>query len=62
MDLKKYNNLLASGIWSNKDSKDAHIIALVGVAQSIAYESKKSSDKYHIYNRESTKGDPSYIR
>ena len=26
MGLNKYNNLLTSGRWSNKDTKDAHIL------------------------------------
>ena len=59
MDLKKYNNLLNSERWTNKDTKDAHIPALVGVAQKLADESNKSSEKS---NRESTKCEPAYIR
>ena len=29
MAVKKYNNLLTSGRWFNKDTKDAQILALV---------------------------------
>ena len=36
MSLKKYNNLLHSGRWSNKDPKDAHILDLVVVAQDLS--------------------------
>ena len=32
MDLKKYNNLLTSGMWSAKNPKYSHILALVGMA------------------------------
>ena len=59
MDLKKYNNLLNSERWTNKDTKDAHILNLVGVAQKLADESNKSSEKSY---RESTKCEPAYIR
>ena len=62
MVLKKYNNLLTPGRWSNKDPKDSHILALLGVAQKLSYDSKKSSKKYNTSNRESTKGDPAYTR
>ena len=62
MSLKKYNNLLASGSWYNKDLTDDRIIALVGVAQKLADNSKKTPDKSNTYNRESTKADPAYIR
>ena len=41
MDLKNYNNLLTSGKWSTKYPKDAHILALVGLAQKLADDSKK---------------------
>ena len=41
MDLKKYNNLLTSGRWPNKHTKDAQILALVGVAQTITDNLKK---------------------
>ena len=60
MLLKKYNNLLTPGRWSNKDPKDYQILALFGVAQKLSYDSKKSSKKYNTSNRESTKGDPAY--
>ena len=59
MDLKRYNNLLTSGRWYNKNPKDAHILALVRVYQKLADDSKKSSEKY---NKDPTKGEPSYIR
>ena len=62
MALKKYNKLLTSGRWSAKDPKDAHILALVGVAQNLADKSKKSSEKSNTYNRDTTKGEPAYIR
>ena len=47
MPLKKCNNLLTSGRWSNKDPKDDHIMDLVGVAQKLSDDSNKSSDKYN---------------
>ena len=56
MDLNNYNKLFNSGRWSNKYPKDAQILFLVGVAQNIADESTKSSDKSNTSNRESTKG------
>ena len=59
MALKKYNNLLTSGICSSKDPKDAQILALVGVAQILANGSRKPLE-YPI--RYSTKGYPAYIR
>ena len=58
MALKKYNNLLTSGRWSNKDPKDTQILALVGVAQNLADDSKKSSDKSNTSERDTTKVDP----
>ena len=39
--LDKYNNLLTSGRCSKKYPKDSKIIALAGVYQNIADESKK---------------------
>ena len=42
--LKKYNNLLSLGRWSNKDTKDTQILALVGLDQKLADDSKKSSE------------------
>ena len=45
MVLKKYKNLITSGRWYNKYPKDDQILALVGVAQKLAYDSKKSYDK-----------------
>ena len=59
MALKNYNNLLTSGMWSNKYPKDSHIMALVGVSQKLADNPKKSSEKSNIYP---TKGEPAYIR
>ena len=41
MALKKYNNLLTSGMWSTKYLKDSQILALVGVAQKLVDGSKK---------------------
>ena len=60
--LNKYNNLLTSGRWSKKDPKYDQILYLVGVAQKLADNSKKSSDKSNTSNRESTKVELSYIR
>ena len=62
MASNKYNNLLTSGRCSNKDTKDAHILALVGVAKKPPEKSKKSSDKSNTSDRESTKGYPAYTR
>ena len=45
MVLKKYNKLLSSRRWSNKYPKYDQILALVSVAQKIADDSKKSSEK-----------------
>ena len=59
MSPKNYNNLFTSGSWSNKDPKDDHILDLVGVAQNIADNSKKESEKS---NRNWTKREPDYIR
>ena len=59
MDLKKYNNLLTSGRWYNKDPQYDHIMALFVVAQNITDESNGSSDKS---NRESKKLKQAYIR
>ena len=52
MDPKKYNKLLTSGRWSNKDPKYAHILALFVVAQNLADDSNKSSEKFNTSNRE----------
>ena len=52
MYLKKYNTLLTLGRWSNKDPKDDQILALVGVAQNIADDSNKSTEKSNTSNRE----------
>ena len=62
MALKKYNNPLTSGRWSSKDPKDSQILALVGVDQKLADDLNNSSDKSNTSKRESTKGDPYYIR
>ena len=59
MARKKYNNLLTSERWSNKDPKDSHILALVGVDHKLADELKKSSDKC---SRDPTNGASAYIR
>ena len=59
--MKKYNNLLTSCRWSNKDPKDAQILSLVVVAQKIAYNSKELSEKSNTFNMESAKGDPTFI-
>ena len=60
MALKKYNNLLTSGRWSNKDTKDDQILALVGLAQNLADDSKKASEKSNTSNRNLPNGQPSY--
>ena len=57
-----YSNLLTSGRWFNKDPKDDKILALVGVAQKIVDDSKKSSEKSNKPNMESTKVESSYTR
>ena len=48
--------------WSNEDPKDAHTQSLVGLDQNLADNSKKSSDKFNTYNRDSPKVDTDYIR
>ena len=62
MVMNNYNNLLTSGRWFNKDPKDDKILALVGVAQKIVDDSKKSSEKSNKPNMESTKVESSYTR
>ena len=62
MVLDKYNNILTSERWSNKDPKYAQILALVGVNQNLVENSKKSFEKSNTFNMESTKGEPAYIR
>ena len=62
MDLNKYKNLLTPGRWPRNYPNDAHILALAGVAQKIADDSNKSSNKSKTSNRESTNGDPAYTR
>ena len=62
MALKKYNNLHTSMMWYTKDIKDDQILALLGLAKNLAYDSKKPSDKSNTSNRETTRGEPSYIR
>ena len=59
MALKKYNNLLTSGRWSNKDPK---YLSILGVAQNLVDGSNKSSDKSNTSKTESTKGEIAYIR
>ena len=59
MDLKRYNNLLTSGRWYNKDPKYYQMLDLGVVDQNIADDPKKSSDKS---NKDPTKGDPDYTR
>ena len=41
MALNNYNNLLTSGRWSTNYTKDAKILALVGVSQNVADYYKK---------------------
>ena len=62
MDLKKYNNLLTSGRWSTNDTNDDKILALLGVAQNIAYDSNKSTDKSNTSNMDTTKGESDYTK
>ena len=57
MALKKYNKLLTPGRCYTKDTKDDHIIYLIGLAQNLADDSKKSSEKSNTSNRETTKGE-----
>ena len=57
--LKKYNRLLTSGRWSTEDPKYEQILDLVGLAHKLMNESKKT---YNMSNKESTKGEPAYIR
>ena len=59
MFLKKYNNFLNYGRWSNKDTKFYLILDLVGVSQQLVDDSNKPSDKS---NRDPTKVQPAYIR
>ena len=62
MALKKYNTLSTSGRWHTKDTEDDQILALVGVTQKLADNSKKSSEKPNTSNRDTTKGEQYYIR
>ena len=62
MSLKKYNNLLTSGRGSTKYPKYAQILYLEVLPQKLADESNNSSEKYNTYNRDTTKGEPAYIR
>ena len=57
--LNKYENIFTSGRLYNKDPKDAHTISLVGVAQKLPNDSKKTSESP---SSKSTKGDPVYVR
>ena len=59
MTLKTYNKLLTSSRWSNKVPKDNQILALVGVSQKHAYDTKMSSDKA---NMDTTKRESDYIK
>ena len=59
MALKRYNNLLTSGIWYNKYPKDDKTLDIVVVTQKFSDDSKKLSEKSNKY---STKGEPAYIR
>ena len=59
MYLKKYNKIIISGRCYTKDNKDYNIMDIVGMAQNIADESKKESEKPNKY---SPKGEPDYIR
>ena len=56
MDLYNYNNLLTSGRWSKKYPKDDQILAQLGMAQNLADDSNKSSEKSNTSNMDSTKG------
>ena len=62
MALKNYNNLLASGSFYSKDTKDDQILSIVGLCQNLVYDSNKLSDKSNTSNSYSTKVDPAYIR
>ena len=62
MSLKNYSSFITSGRWSTKDTKDSHILALVGLDQKLLDYSKKSSEKSNTSNRDTTNGEPSYIR
>ena len=62
MALKTYIYLLTSGRRYNKETKDSHILDLVGVTQKLSDDSKKSSEKFNTSNRESTKGELDYTR
>ena len=62
MSLKKYNKFITSGKWSNKYPKDTQILALVGVAQKIVDNYKKSSDTSNTSNMGLTKEDPAYVK
>ena len=59
MALKRDNNLLTSCRWYNKDPKDYQILVIVGVSQKLLDNSNKLSEKN---TRETTKGNPDYIR
>ena len=62
MSLKNYNNLLTSGRWSTKDPKDSNILALVGVAQNLADDTKIYYEKYNTSNKDTTTGESVYTR
>ena len=54
VDLNKYNTLLTSGRCTNKNPNYTPILALVGLNQKLADDSKKSSDKSNTFNRDTT--------
>ena len=62
MALNKYNKLLNSFRWSNNNTNDEKILALVVVAQKLADDPNKSSDKSNTSDSKSTKVEPTYIR
>ena len=62
MYLDNYNNLLTTGIYSNKGTKDDQILDLVGATQNLADDSNISSDKSNTSNMESNKGGTYYIK
>ena len=62
MSLNEYRNIFTSVRWSTKDYKDIQILAIIGVAQKLAYDSNKLSEKSNNYNRKSTRGERAYTR
>ena len=49
---KKYNKIIISGRWYNKDPKNVQILAIAGVDQNLADDSKKSSDQSKTPNKD----------